>query len=606
MLLLASPVIRILGQSIAWACLLAISVTASGQDLRLVQPYQLYNAARVAGNYKEAARHGHDMLAAAEARYGTSSNELVDAIERLAEVLVLAGELDEAERQYSRALSLKEDALGDLHPELVPALDALAGIAMAQRRHADAEALLWRIFDTEEAVYGENSMHVVITLKRLRELFDQQGRTADVADIDALIEELESVERDPGFGGLRGERRYEAENGYATVRVFYGTNRARSGDPKPAAFYSGDRGELEVGYLDVSVPETHKYGELETESQWSIHPYILGEEGRKQRYVLLVDLKPLGTTEFQGKLRENIDSSPSRDVFVFVHGFNLSFEDAARRAAQLAYDIDFDGTPMMYSWPSQGSTAAYTVDEAVVRLSGRKMSRFLEDIVMESGADRIHLIAHSMGNRALIEALQSYATRRSPDRGQRPFDQVVFTAPDVDRDYFVEVFDGIQNMAERITLYASNNDIALQSSSLLHGAPRAGQTGEQIVTHAKLDSIDMSGVEADVLGHTYFAANQGVILDLFSLFWRGEAPSQRCGMVSDQGGSGAWAFDARACEGADRRHANVLLKRFGPTVLSVVEKRLAATADADDESSRQEWTQILDRLNEMLAGIEEP
>jgi hypothetical protein len=41
-------------------------------------------------------------------------------------------------------------------------------------------------------------------------------------------------------------------------------------------------------------------------------------------------------------------------------------------------------------------------------------------------------------------------------------------------------------------------------------------------------------------------------------------------------------------------------------VLSVVEKRLAATADADDESSRQEWTQILDRLNEMLAGIEEP
>ena len=29
------------------------------------------------------------------------------------------------------------------------------------------------------------------------------------------------------------------------------------------------------------------------------------------------------------------------DVLVFVHGYNVGFEDAARRAAQLAYDLNF-------------------------------------------------------------------------------------------------------------------------------------------------------------------------------------------------------------------------------------------------------------------------
>ena len=35
---------------------------------------------------------------------------------------------------------------------------------------------------------------------------------------------------------------------------------------------------------------------------------------------------------------------------MFVHGFNVSFADAARRTAQIAYDLAFGG-PGALSWP---------------------------------------------------------------------------------------------------------------------------------------------------------------------------------------------------------------------------------------------------------------
>lgn len=594
---------RVAAVSVVCTYMLAMSVAAFGQDLGSFQPYQLYQAARADHDYAAAADYARRALADAETQHGGSSVALIEPLEDLAEVLVLDNELQAANEHYSRVLRLQENALGAGHPDLIPTLDAMASIAITLKKYNDAEANLQRILNIERAIFGDKHGQVIITLHRLRDLYDRQDRTADVARIDSEIEAAEFEERALSFGDEDvGGRRYGAEDGYATVRVFYGTNRSRTGDAKPATFYGGDRGELEVGHLDVTIPETHKYGELEAESRWSMLTMNLGEEARKKRYVLLVDVTPLDSDDFHSRLRQHIGAAPSKDVFVFVHGYNSSFEDAARRAAQLAYDLDFDGTPMMYSWPSRASAAAYTVDEAVVRIGGQKMSRFLENVVAESGAERIHLIAHSMGNRAVIEALLAFNARRGPSAPQTPFDQIVFTAPDVDRDYFFEVFDTISKMASRVTLYASDNDVALQSSKILHGAPRAGQAGAGMITRQGLDSIDMSALEADMLGHTYFAINQGAIHDLFRLFWRSESPGMRCGMKDDTDRAGVWTFLADICEGTEMLQASVLLKKFGDAAPALVQKRIEELTDQDGESSVQEWQKILDHLNEQLAA----
>jgi esterase/lipase superfamily enzyme len=474
-------------------------------------------------------------------------------------------------------------------------------LAVKAKRYPDAEALEQRILSIERLAYGDHHENVLATLGKLRDIYRATDDAPAIARIETQMQPPAATNRGslPVPGSVAGKnRRYKQAQGFASVRVFYGTNRATSGEVKPAAYYGKARGSLQYGYLDVTIPAIHKEAELETQPRWA--EYIFDVSESRRRYVLLDKVTPLPKDDFLRALQQQIKASPSRDVFIFVHGFNNTFEDAARRAAQMAYDLDFDGTPLMYSWPSQGSTTAYAVDEAAVGISGRKMAEFLENVVTRAGAERIHILAHSMGNRALIEALQTYLAKRAPDNRQHIFGQIVFTAPDVDRDYFMDAIEPLRSAADRVTLYASDNDYALRSSQLLHGAPRAGTAGDVIIRLPGLDSIDMSAVPADMLGHSYFAANAGAIFDVFRLLWRGDPPPQRCGMSGrkSSGPLAVWVFNADACKGDDLLEAGVMLKRFGDLAR---ERVIANIATLTDPSQKQQWSLILKRLDGLLA-----
>jgi hypothetical protein len=131
-------------------------------------------------------------------------------------------------------------------------------------------------------------------------------------------------------------------------------------------------------------------------------------------------------------------------------------------------------------------------------------------------------------------------------------------------------------------------------------APRAGTAGDVIIKLAGLDTIDMSAVPADALGHSYFAANSGAIYDIFRILWRGDPPPQRCGM-SNRKGSGTltvWWFNADACKGDDMLEAGVMLKRFGDLARARVIDNMSALTDP---SQKKEWQLILKRLDGLLA-----
>ena len=229
------------------------------------------------------------------------------------------------------------------------------------------------------------------------------------------------------------------------------------------------------------------------------------------------------------------------------------------------------------------------------------MAEFLNTVVTQSGAARIHLIAHSMGNRVLIDALEAFLAKRAPENRQHLFGQIVFTAPDVHRDYFAAAFDSLQGSAERLTLYASSSDYALRSSQLVHGAPRAGSAGIAIIRLIGLDTIDMSGVPADSLGHSYFAANGGAIYDLFRLLWRSDTPGQpqRCSRSELQPGNSVavWRFNAEVCKGAQLLAAGEYLKQYGDAAREHVLNQISALTDP---AQKQDWQLILQRLNSLL------
>ena len=141
---------------------------------------------------------------------------------------------------------------------------------------------------------------------------------------------------------------------------------------------------------------------------------------------------------------------------------------------------------MMFSWPSRASTAAYTVDEAVVGISGRRMAEFLDTVVARS-APRVHLIAHSMGYRTLIEALQATWPGAAAPAEAR-FGQVVLTAP-----MWTATTSSMRSSslpaADRITLYASDNDLALRTSQKIAWC-RARRPGGAADHHAARHGYD--------------------------------------------------------------------------------------------------------------------
>ena len=120
----------------------------------------------------------------------------------------------------------------------------------------------------------------------------------------------------------------------------------------------------------------------------------------------------------------------------FVHGFYNTFQDAIFRTAQLHHDLDFAGQSVAFSWPSAGSMSAYESDQKNSDLS---VDALIEAITTVAGTlkktdgrrSKIHVIAHSMGNRILLQAMYRINLSPDDDFDESPFGQVVLAAPDV-------------------------------------------------------------------------------------------------------------------------------------------------------------------------------
>jgi esterase/lipase superfamily enzyme len=286
--------------------------------------------------------------------------------------------------------------------------------------------------------------------------------------------------------------------------------------------YGNGRGDLTMGVCEVSIPKDHQIGELESPSILSLE---INEDPEK--HVVLMGVQRQEPDAFYEQLRQRIAESQQREAFVFVHGYNVTFENAARRTAQLAHDLKFDGAPIFYSWPSQGGLLQYTVDETNVVWTVPHLKDFLLAVAQKTDAKRVHLIAHSMGNRALTAALAQLAGETKD--GQTPlFHEVLLTAPDIDADIFRrDIVPAIVKTASRVTLYASSHDAALEASKQVHGYPRAGESGENIIVIPGIDTIDVSAVDTSLVGHSYYGDSDTVLVDMAQLLHEEKAPDLR-------------------------------------------------------------------------------
>jgi esterase/lipase superfamily enzyme len=327
------------------------------------------------------------------------------------------------------------------------------------------------------------------------------------------------------------------------VKVYFGTDRLANGNRGPSEVFGIDWNKAEdplvTGVVTVSIPPVHKEGQIERPG------WVFDRQEDVKKHFVLTELRVVPGNDFYGELRGDFDrrSAEDRSAFVYIHGFNVTFDDAAYATAQIVYDLDFKGVPMMFSWPSQGKVLAYDGDEETVDFSAPNLQTFLERVARESGALRIHVMAHSMGNRLLTRALQEIV--READI-QPLFENVIMASPDVNARIFTRLWPQIKVAAKRFTLYASSDDNALISSRKAKGNSnfiRLGEGGPNIVVIPGLDTIDASGIDTSLLGHSYEASCKPVRDDLGLLIGKGVAPSERnLPPRHNNEGLGYWAF----------------------------------------------------------------
>jgi esterase/lipase superfamily enzyme len=304
------------------------------------------------------------------------------------------------------------------------------------------------------------------------------------------------------------------EQALAVVPVFYATDRARI---RPGE-YSGERnktGSLQFGVCEVSIPRDHRLAVVERPTIWTLYTEI------KSRHLIIASRQELPQTDFRARLQQVVDKSATDEAFVFVHGFNTAFDDAIYRTAQLAYDMGFDGAPITYSWPSAGGVLRYGVDLNNNEWTVSHLTLFLSDLAVESGAKKIHLIAHSMGNRALTYALNRLTA------GRTMFKHIALTAPDIDADVFHTLAGAVTKRAHSTTLYVSRTDRALAVSKAYQKYRRAGDANEGITIIPGIDTVDVSELDTSFLGHSYYGDNRSVLTDLIELLRNDLAPAKR-------------------------------------------------------------------------------
>ena len=173
------------------------------------------------------------------------------------------------------------------------------------------------------------------------------------------------------------DTRGENKPDFVTLDVFFGTDRDDTKSKDLNDRFGVKRSFLKYGVVGVSIPHDHRVGEIESPSIWK---FEFSEDPSK--HIMLQEVRLLERRTFFKKLARDIASSNRKSTFLFVHGYNTSFSEAAKRTAQISYDLKFDGKAVFYSWPSQASTFRYGRDEKNIEWSRKNIKFFFSKLYL--------------------------------------------------------------------------------------------------------------------------------------------------------------------------------------------------------------------------------
>jgi len=294
------------------------------------------------------------------------------------------------------------------------------------------------------------------------------------------------------------------QSGATTHGIFFATTRLRSEDSRE--FFSGERiGEMSVGTVKVSIPRTHKVGQIERPPSGISDPERHFAVGTPELFS--------GTGDFQRGINDALAKKgvQGQNVLVFVHGYNTNFSSALLRISQFVHDTGFDGVPVLFSWASRGKTIDYVYDLNSA-LQARLYLQELAIALAGTKARNFGIVAHSMGNLVTLEAMAALEAR--PDFKPRGnLRGIILAAPDVDFDLFVEHLKAIKALKPYIHVLVSKDDRALAiSKRVAGGLSRVGASDPERLAALGLKVLDLSEIDdKSSANHSKFADSPAIV-----------------------------------------------------------------------------------------------
>jgi len=387
---------------------------------------------------------------------------------------------------------------------------------IAQRMHP--ERFYWRPPQLQQQQEQQRQQQQQEPQRQQQQEQEQQPQQRQDKESRPIWQELEA-DVPPG---ARDEHDYLATRQY---RVWYGTDREPVLEGADPYFGRGFSEELHLGSCVVHVPTTHRFGELR--SSWlrrTFQTVLLDHEDDTLR---ILELNSLNAEEFVADIHNELNHWQKRSALVFVHGYNVSFRDAALRAAQIGFDLRVDGIMAFFSWPSKGNLLPYLADEARVELAEKHFVSFIELLARHNDVEEINILAHSMGNRLLLRTVERLLSLRMAGALGAPIGNIMLAAADATTALFKQYAGAYTALArDRVTNYTYHADRALMVSRRLHDQERVGLE-PPVFVHDGIDTISASNLNLDLLGHGYVATAAPLIYDLAQIIHDNKPPRKR-------------------------------------------------------------------------------
>lgn len=261
---------------------------------------------------------------------------------------------------------------------------------------------------------------------------------------------------------------------------------------------------VHFGACKINVPKNHSTGQirLTKDNRQSSHEYFK-----------ILNSKSLTEAAVFDYLKKS-----ERYPLVFVHGFNLRYEDAVLRASQIAYDLKYQGPIVLFTWPS-GAGDGFLDEQMITRTYDSNLKNAKESIgvfkdflnQLRVNNLKVNLVVHSMGHQIVLPALKDFAAL-NPDA--KIINELILNAPDFEADEFINIADAVKENSRRITIYCSYNDRAMVASEFYNKNPRLGGCAFS----ESIDSINVSLVDGSALGlgHGYYSS-RAILGDVFQV-----------------------------------------------------------------------------------------